>query len=53
MMSFSTKGSAKSPEVEKVAEATKIAQELAPDFLGSISNNSAVLADSTAISANS
>jgi phosphate acetyltransferase len=33
MMSFSTKGSAKSPEVEKVAEATKIAQELAPDFL--------------------
>nr|WP_242550819.1 phosphate acetyltransferase [Enterococcus hulanensis] len=33
MMSFSTKGSAKAPEVEKVAEATKIAQELAPDFL--------------------
>nr|WP_242550193.1 phosphate acetyltransferase [Enterococcus sp. MJM16] len=33
MMSFSTKGSAKAPEVEKVAEATKIAQELAPDYL--------------------
>lgn len=33
MMSFSTKGSAKAPEVDKVAEATKIAQELAPDYL--------------------
>ena len=31
MLSFSTKGSAKSDEVTKVAEATKIAQELAPD----------------------
>ncbi|GAJ25927.1 phosphate acetyltransferase [Liquorilactobacillus sucicola DSM 21376 = JCM 15457] len=31
MLSFSTKGSAKSDEVKKVAEATKIAQELAPD----------------------
>ena len=30
MLSFSTKGSAKSPEVEKVAEATKIAHELDP-----------------------
>ncbi|MGX7091795.1 phosphate acetyltransferase [Hutsoniella sourekii] len=32
MLSFSTKGSASSPEVEKVAEATRIAKELAPDF---------------------
>lgn len=32
LLSFSTKGSAVSPESEKVAEATKIAQELAPDL---------------------
>ncbi|MGO2266021.1 phosphate acetyltransferase [Vagococcus salmoninarum] len=32
MLSFSTKGSAKSEEVTKVAEATKIAQELAPQY---------------------
>ena len=32
MLSFSTKGSAKSPEVTKVEEATKIAQELAPEY---------------------
>lgn len=32
MLSFSTKGSAKSDEVTKVAEATKIAHELAPDL---------------------
>ncbi|SER64583.1 phosphate acetyltransferase [Salisediminibacterium halotolerans] len=31
MLSFSTKGSAKSPETEKVVEATKIAQEKAPE----------------------
>lgn len=32
LLSFSTKGSAKSEEVTKVAEATKIAQELAPNY---------------------
>ena len=32
MLSFSSKGSAKSPEVEKVQEATRIAKELAPEF---------------------
>ncbi|WP_041086918.1 phosphate acetyltransferase [Jeotgalibacillus soli] len=32
MLSFSTKGSAKSPETEKVAEAVKIAKEQAPDL---------------------
>ena len=32
LLSFSTKGSASSPEQEKVAEATKIAQELAPQY---------------------
>ncbi len=33
MMSFSTKGSAKSPEVDKVVEATKIAKKLAPQYM--------------------
>lgn len=32
MLSFSTKGSAKAPQVDKVAEATQIAHELAPDL---------------------
>lgn len=32
MLSFSTKGSAKSDEVNKVVEATKIAQQLAPQY---------------------
>lgn len=33
MLSFSTKGSAKHPEVEKVQEATQIAHEMNPDLL--------------------
>jgi phosphate acetyltransferase len=33
MLSFSTKGSATSPETEKVVEATQLAQKLAPDLL--------------------
>ncbi|NEU30468.1 phosphate acetyltransferase [bacterium LRH843] len=33
MLSFSTKGSAVSPETEKVAEATELAKELRPDLL--------------------
>ncbi|MFA9556440.1 phosphate acetyltransferase [Evansella sp. AB-rgal1] len=33
MLSFSTKGSAVSPETEKVVEATKIAQEKAPELV--------------------
>lgn len=32
MLSFSTKGSAKSPETEKVIEATKLAKEMAPEL---------------------
>ncbi|MFX3622993.1 MAG: phosphate acetyltransferase [Ectobacillus sp.] len=33
MLSFSTKGSAKSPETEKVVEATRIAKEMAPELI--------------------
>lgn len=33
MLSFSTKGSAQSPEVEKVVKATEFAKELAPDLV--------------------
>ena len=33
LLSFSTKGSAKAPEVDTVVEATKIAKEMAPDII--------------------
>ncbi|WP_449620145.1 phosphate acetyltransferase [Robertmurraya sp. Marseille-Q9965] len=33
MLSFSTKGSAKSPETEKVADAVRIAQEMSPELV--------------------
>ncbi|MGG3832072.1 MULTISPECIES: phosphate acetyltransferase [Geobacillus] len=33
MLSFSTKGSASSPETEKVAEAVRLAKEMAPDLI--------------------
>jgi phosphate acetyltransferase len=33
MLSFSTKGSASSPETEKVAEAVRLAKEMAPDLV--------------------
>lgn len=33
MLSFSTKGSAKSPETEKVVEAVRLAKEMAPDLV--------------------
>jgi phosphate acetyltransferase len=32
MLSFSTKGSAKSPETEKVVEATQLAKQMAPEL---------------------
>lgn len=46
MLSFSTKGSASSPETEKVVEATKIAKTLAPDLKidGELQADAALLA---------
>lgn len=53
MLSFSTKGSGKAPQVEKVAEATKIAKELAPQLTldGELQFDAAFVPETAAIKA--
>ncbi|KHD46633.1 phosphate acetyltransferase [Streptococcus hongkongensis] len=53
MLSFSTKGSGKAPQVEKVAEATKIAKELAPELTldGELQFDAAFVPETAAIKA--
>lgn len=53
MLSFSTKGSAKAPQVEKVQEATRIAKELRPDIAldGELQFDAAFVPDTAAIKA--
>lgn len=53
MLSFSTKGSGKSPQVDKVAEATRIAKELAPDLAldGELQFDAAFVPETAAIKA--
>ncbi|GMA70485.1 phosphate acetyltransferase [Leuconostoc litchii] len=53
MLSFSTKGSAKSPLVDKVAKATKLAKDLAPELADSIDGElqfDAAIVESVAVS---
>ena len=53
MLSFSTKGSAKAPQVEKVQTATKIAQETRPDILldGELQFDAAFVSGTAAVKA--
>lgn len=53
LLSFSTKGSAKAPQAEKVQEATKIAKELAPDLAldGELQFDAAFVPETAAIKA--
>ncbi|MGT2964420.1 phosphate acetyltransferase [Streptococcus acidominimus] len=53
MLSFSTKGSAKAPQVDKVTEATQIAKHLAPDLAldGELQFDAAFVPETAAIKA--
>lgn len=53
MLSFSTKGSAKAPQVDKVTEATQIAKQLAPDLAldGELQFDAAFVPETAAIKA--
>ncbi|MXQ48369.1 phosphate acetyltransferase [Streptococcus pneumoniae] len=53
MLSFSTKGSGKSPQVDKVAEATKLAKEMAPELAldGELQFDAAFVPETAAIKA--
>lgn len=53
LLSFSTKGSGKSPQVDKVAEATRIAKELAPELVldGELQFDAAFVPETAAIKA--
>lgn len=53
MLSFSTKGSGKSPQVDKVAEATKLAKKMAPELAldGELQFDAAFVPETAAIKA--
>ncbi|MFU2206499.1 phosphate acetyltransferase [Streptococcus pluranimalium] len=53
MLSFSTKGSGKSPQVDKVTEATKLAKEMAPELAldGELQFDAAFVPETAAIKA--